>query len=100
MEKSQIEYLIPQFPSSLEIKFITTYISHLPHGGPESDRERRDLNFDRYDRADPCIGMRQILTGFSKWVDRYISSCSGQKKYSHQQKRLTKWRYILNQGEC
>ena len=70
----------------------------LPHGGPEADRERRDLSFDRYDREDPCTGMKQIITGFSKWSDRYISTCSGQKNHSHQIKRMTKWRGILNEG--
>ena len=71
----------------------------LPHGGPESDRERRDLSFDRYDRENPCTGMKQIITGFSKWSNRYISTCSGQKNYSHQIKRMTKWRGILNEGK-
>ena len=76
------------------------YFSVLPHGGPESQRERRDLDFDRYDREDPCIGMKQILTGFSKWTDRYISSCNGQKNFGHQEKRMKKWTYILNEGKC
>ena len=81
------------------IKSLKTYFS-FPHGGPESDRKRRDLNFDRYDRENPCAGMKQILNGFSKWTDRYISACSGQKNHSYQQKRLTKWRYILSKGIC
>ena len=68
------------------------------HGGPESDRERRDLSFDRYDRENPCNGIKQILTGFYKWSNRYISSCSGQKNFSHQAKRIAKWRGILNEG--
>ena len=72
----------------------------LPHGGPESDRERRDIEFDRYNREDPCIGMKQIITGFSKWSERYISTCSGQKNYSHQANRMAKWSDILNTGKC
>ena len=71
----------------------------LPHGGPSDDRKRRDAEFDRYDRNDPCTGMKQIITGFSKWSDRYISKCSGQKNYSHQAKKMTKWGGILNKGK-
>ena len=80
-----------KFAFNFSVKY---HFSQLPHGGPESDRERRDLSFDRYDREEPCIGMKQILTGFEKWSDRYISSCSGQRNHSHQKKRITKWRYI------
>lgn len=64
------------------------------HGG----RDRRDAfdNVDRYDREDPCKGMKQILTGFSKWSDRYISECSGQRTMQHQKKRMIKWGGIMN----
>jgi len=64
------------------------------HGG----RDRRDAldNVDRYDREDPCKGMKQILTGFSKWSDRYISECSGQRTMQHQKKRMVKWGGIMN----
>ena len=84
----------------IQPRLLIIYFSLLPHGGPESDRERRSLDFDRYDRENPCIGMKQILTGFSKWSDRYISSCNGQKNHSHQDKRITKWKYILSEGKC
>ena len=73
--------------------------NQLPHGGPSDDRKRRDAEFDRYNRDDPCVGMKQIITGFSKWSDRYISSCSGQKNHQHQAKRMQKWRDILNKGK-
>ena len=74
--------------------------SSLTHGGPENDgRERRDIGFQRYNRDDPCIGMKQIITGFSKWNERYISSCSGQKKHSHVAKRLKKWRAVFIKGK-
>ena len=82
-----------------ELLYLKHHFSLLPHGGPETHRERRDFSFDRYDREEPCIGMKQILTGFEKWSDRYISSCSGQKNHSHQKKRITKWRYILSEGK-
>merc|ERR1712150_363010 len=64
-------------------------------------RKRRDVEFDRYDWVNPCKGMKQIITGFSKWADRYISSCSGQKNYQHQTKRMEKWGGIMNEAlEC
>ena len=73
--------------------------SSLPHGGPENNgRKRRDIGFARYDRDDPCIGMKQIITGFSKWSERYISSCFGQKNNSHQAKRMKKWRAVFAKG--
>ena len=71
----------------------------LPHGGPSDDRERRDAEFDRYDRVNPCKGMKQIITGFSKWSERYISSCSGQQNFQYQAKRMEKWSGILNEGK-
>ena len=73
--------------------------NQLPHGGPSDDRERRDAQFNRYDRENPCNGMKQIITGFSKWSERFISSCSGQKNFQHQAKRMNKWRGIFNQGK-
>ena len=82
----------------LKNNFLTKY-SSLQHGGPENDdRERRDIDYERYDRDDPCIGMKQIITGFSKWSARYISACSGQKNNYHQAKRMPKWRTVLIKG--
>ena len=78
---------------------LLNFYSSLEHGGPENDdRERRDIDFDRYNRADPCIGMKQIITGFSKWNARYMASCNGQKKFSHQAKRMEKWRAVFIKG--
>ena len=82
----------------ITVFLLKTHFSFHPHGGPESDRERRSLDFDRYDRENPCNGMKQILTGFAKWSDRYISTCSGQKNFAHQTKRIAKWRGILSEG--
>ena len=58
------------------------------HGG----RDRRDAedNF-RYDQADPAKGTQQITRGFSKWAQRYLSACSGQKNYNYQVNRMAKW---------
>ena len=70
----------------------------LPHGGPENDRERREVDLERYNRDNPCIGIKEILTGFSKWSDRYISACSGQDKHRYQNKRMTKWKADIVKG--
>ena len=72
------------------------YDDSMEHGGPAGDRERRDV--DRYDRENPCKGMKQLITGFSKWSDRYISNCSGQKNMKHQKNRMSKWQGIMNSG--
>ena len=42
--------------------------------------------------------MKQLITGFSKWTERYISTCSGQRNHFHQTKRMKKWGDILNRG--
>ena len=69
------------------------YDDSLTHGGPEgSTRKRRSLSddFDRYDRANPLKGAKQITTGFRKWAARYIAACNGQKAYQHHVKRFPK----------
>ena len=56
------------------------------------DRKRRDIDSgDRYDREDPCRGVKQLTTSFANWVDRYIPNCSGQRDHSHQINRMKKW---------
>jgi len=50
---------------------------------PESERTaapRLDL--------DPARALRQIRTGFQKWILRYISECSGQEDYGLHSRRL------------
>ena len=69
--------------------------NNLPHGGPSDDRKRRDADVDRYDREDPSKGIKQLTTGFSKWAQRYLSACSGQKNYSYQVNRMAKWNGAL-----
>ena len=51
-----------------------------------------------YDTGNPCT-ITKLMSGFSKWVDKYISSCNGQKMRSHQKNRLEKWRNIFNKGK-
>ena len=63
----------------------------MPHGGPSDDRKRREADVDRYDREDPAVGIKQLTTGFSKWADRYLSQCSGQRNYKYQVNRMAKW---------
>ena len=58
----------------------------------EENRKRRDIDVgDRYDREDPCRGVKQLTTGFANWVERYIPDCSGQRDHSHQINRMKKW---------
>merc|ERR1712021_247669 len=53
--------------------------NNLPHGGPNGDRKRRELeDVERYNREDPWEGTKQITTGFRKWAERYIAGCNGQ----------------------
>ena len=67
---------------------------NLPHGGPE--RKRRDADeWERYNREDPSIGIKQITTGYRKWAERYISQCSGQRNYQHQINRMNLWNQKL-----
>ena len=61
------------------------------------NRYRRELgdDFDRYDREDPSVAVKQITTGFSKWAVRYLSACSGQKFYNFQTQRMARWNKTL-----
>ena len=73
---------------------------------PRPNRRRRsddddDFNFldnERYNREDPCKGMKQIMTGFRKWADRYIGGCGGQANYKHQVHRANKFYQIFRDG--
>jgi hypothetical protein len=63
----------------------------LPHGGPERKRREEDDGEDmvRYDMGNPIRGIQQITRGFSKWAQRYISTCKVQP--ARQVERMTKW---------
>ena len=68
----------------------------LPHGGPERKRRDDDNNaWDRYNREDPSIGIKQITTGYRKWAQRYISQCAGQKNNKYIVNRMNKWNGVL-----
>ena len=75
------------------------YYDDSQHGGPPKDRKRRDFDddIDRYNRADPVEGTKQITTGFRKWAERYLSTCSGQKLYQFQVGRMYRWNDQLQQ---
>ena len=63
------------------------------------DGETNDEMNVEIDFKNPCRSINQVLNGFSMWTDRYIASCNGQKKKSHQKKRFQKWKLILNKGK-
>ena len=67
----------------------------LPHGGPKRKRRSDDeLDFERLSK-DPRLAIKQITTGYRKWAERYLSQCSGQRRYQHQVKRMNKWNDAL-----
>jgi len=53
---------------------------------------------ERYDRENPCRGIKQIMTGFRKWADRYIGGCGGQANHKHQVNRANKFYNIFKEG--
>ena len=63
-----------------------------------------NLEFDsmvdsiEFDSSNPCGTVNEVMNGYSAWVERYISSCGGQRKHSHQKKRMVKWRAAFNKG--
>jgi len=62
------------------------------------EKEFNFLDNERYDREDPCRGIRQIMTGFKKWAHRYIGNCGGQMNHRHQFKRADKFFEIFTAG--
>ena len=65
--------------------------------GTKHDEADEKIDIE-YDIENPCVAIKELMTGFSDWTDRYIASCKGQKKKSHQKKRIEKWSNILNKG--
>ena len=51
-----------------------------------------------YDSSNPCKAVDFLTTGYSEWTARYIASCNGQKRNSHQKKRMIKWNNMLQKG--
>ena len=52
-----------------------------------------------YDISKPCHAIDELMKGYMKWVDRYISLCNGQENKSHQEIRLEKWNSMLDIGK-
>ena len=70
-----------------------------PRRSDEEDDEFFDfLDNERYDRSDPCRGIKQIETGFKKWAHRYIGGCGGQYNAKHQFRRAKKFYEFFTQG--
>ena len=74
---------------------------------PRPPRNRRSddvfnlLDNERYNREDPCEGIKQIMNGFRKWADRYLGSfgqCRYQRTYGHQRHRANKYYKIFSKG--
>lgn len=73
---------------------------------PRPNRRRRDtddeefafVDSERYNRQNPCKGIKQIMNGFRKWTDRYIGGCGGQANHKHQVNRANKFYNIFRDG--
>ena len=72
---------------------------------PRPNRNRRSddddfnlLDNERYNREDPCEGIKQIMNGFRKWADRYLGSCRSQKTFRHQRHRANKYYKTFRDG--
>jgi len=88
-----------------DIKKCFFYDPEQPHGGrPRDRRDDDDENLDddydfgkasddliRYDKKNPLRGLRQIMTGYRKWAERYIDQCPAEKK----DKKLSKWANVF-----
>ena len=65
--------------------------------GTRDGDAKEEINIE-YDTENPCRAINWLMYRFSMWTDRNIASCNGQKNKSHQNKRLQKWKNILNKG--
>ena len=65
-----------------------------------TNRDERDDEIDvKYETGDSCLAIKELMNGYSEWVERYISSCNGQRNYSHQKRRIEKWKNLFNKGK-
>ena len=77
--------------------------NQLPHGGPAPDRKRREDDFERYNKNEPLVGIKQITAGFRKWAERYIAGCKLQP--ARQVDRANLWfsklgaKYVANEQD-
>ena len=64
-----------------------------------TDGEEDDEIEVEYDNSNPCGAIDGLINGYSKWADRYIAACKGQKNYSHQKNRFARWNNMLDKGK-
>ena len=65
-----------------------------------TDHDERDGEiYIKYKTGDSCMAIKELMNGYSEWVERYISSCNGQRNYSHQKRRIGKWNNLFNKGK-
>lgn len=95
----------PRKPGEKDVKACFFYDPDQPHGGRprerrDDDDEHLDDDYDfgkasddliRYDQSNPLRGLRQIMTGYRKWAERYVDQCPAEK----QDKTLSKWANVF-----
>ena len=65
-----------------------------------TDHDERDDEIDfKYKTGDSCMAIKELMNAYSEWIERYISSCNGQRNYSHQKRRIQKWNNLFNKGK-
>ena len=64
-----------------------------------TDVEADDEIDVEYDTSNPCGAIDELINGYSKWADKYIAACKGQKTNSHQEKRFERWNNMLDKGK-
>merc|ERR1711970_77703 len=73
------------------------YNADSAHGGPERRKRRSGEACEaddvtcifRYNKHNPMLGLQQIMTGYRKWAERYVSRCMLQP--GRQRDRANKW---------
>ena len=67
------------------------YRSYEKCGTRYSDNSEFDAMVDsiEYDSSNPCATVNEVMNGYDAWVERFISSCGGQRNNSHQKNRDT-----------
>ena len=66
--------------------------------GTKYDEAEDEIEIE-YDTGNPCKAVDFLTTVYSEWTARYIASCNGQKRKSHQRKRMIKWNNMLQKGK-
>ena len=64
-------------------------------GAKCGDNSEQDFVESRYDRSDPCHTVRNLISSFKTWTERFLYNCSGQRRHSYQAKRFDRWGDLL-----